>query len=202
LEAEKDLRRCTALRLQQTRDFPNSPHFVVQLASGLARLANLAADRGDLSEARRLQEQVLTYRRAALALVPANSGYRAAISTACTALIVTLIRMREHEAAAKVVAEFAALSPESGPACTRAGWLLARCIPLATVDPRLPTSRRDEVARGYADRAVELLRQAKRSGYRDDAVLKTDPTFEPLRSRADFQEILAGAAAPHAGQGP
>jgi serine/threonine protein kinase len=72
-ESERALRRAADVRLGLTRDFPNTPPFFGGLADSFARLAALAADRGDLGEARRLREQAITARRRAIALAPSNS---------------------------------------------------------------------------------------------------------------------------------
>lgn len=57
-------------------------------------------------------------------------------------------------------------------------------------DPALsPTEKlRREV---YAKRAVEALGQAVAQGFDDLQLYRTDPTLDPLRSRADFKELLA-----------
>jgi serine/threonine protein kinase/tetratricopeptide (TPR) repeat protein len=47
-----------------------------------------------------------------------------------------------------------------------------------------------ETAGRYAGRAVELLRQAVRSGFTDVARLREAPALDPLRSREDFQQLL------------
>ena len=193
-EAERALRRVAELRSGLTRDFPNSPHGFVTLADAFSRLARLAADRGDLGEARRLQEQAITARRAALELAPQNSDYQKSVSAAYAALIETLIRLREHENGSKVVADLVGLAPNTGEKCVCAASFLARCVPLAAADARLTNSRRAELAAAYADRAIELLRQSAKGGHADLDGLRNDRRFDPLRSRADFRELLAGTA--------
>jgi len=195
-EAERALRRCADLRLQLTKDFPAQPHQFIQLGNMLARLADLAADRGDLAAARRLEEQSVAGTRAGLALAPRYTDFLEAASTNHIALIETLIRLHEHEDAAKAVSELLSFSPDSGPQCFRAGSLVARCVPLAAADARLTDARRKELAKTYADRAVELLREAKQQGHQDIEVLKSDHSFDSIRSRADFQVLLAGSVAP------
>jgi hypothetical protein len=51
-------------------------------------------------------------------------------------------------------------------------------------------ARRNELALKYADRAMALLMQAVRSGYKDGTKLKTDKALDPLRARDDFQGLL------------
>ena len=114
------------------------------------------------------------------------------MSATHSALIETLIRLREHEDAARAISELVSFSPDSGPQCFRAGALLAQCVPLPAADARLTDVRRSELAKTYADRAVELLREAKKRGHQDIEGLKSDHTFDRIRSRADFQVLLAG----------
>jgi serine/threonine-protein kinase len=42
-----------------------------------------------------------------------------------------------------------------------------------------------------ADRAIQALREAIAAGYQDAERLEKDPDLEPLRSRADFQQLVA-----------
>jgi len=201
-EAERSLRRSADLRLQLAKDFPATPHHFIQSGNLLSRLANLAADRGDLAAARGLEEQAVAAKRAGLALAPRNTDYLQDASNTHTALIETLIRLREHEDAARAVAELLSFAPDSGPQCFRAGSFLARCVPLAAADARLPDARRNELAKTYAGRAVELLRGAKKRGHQDIEALKSDHGFDGLRTRADFRQLLARSATPASKQGP
>ncbi len=201
-EAEQALRRSAGLRSGLTKDFPNTPYHLRELGDELARLANLASDRGDLGEARRLQEQVIAHRRSVLALAPRNTGFLNSVSAAHAALIETLIRLGAHQDANTVIAEFVTLSPDSGPQRFGAGTFLARCVPLAAADTRLTDARRTELARTYADRAVELLNEAKKRGYENIEVLKSDHSFDVLRSRADFRQLPAGSVKSPAPRGP
>ena len=58
-EVEPVIRRAVRQRSDLTKDFPNTPWYFGRLAGSLGGLAKLAAARGDLAEARRLQEQAL-----------------------------------------------------------------------------------------------------------------------------------------------
>ncbi len=157
----------------------------------LARLANLAADRGDLAAARRLEEEAVAAKRAGLALAPRNNDFREVVSTTHITHIETLIGLREHADAARAIAELLSFSPDSGPQNFRAGSLLAQCVPLAAADSRLTDERRNELAKTYAERAVNLLREAKNRGHQDIEALKSDHSFDAIRSLAGFRELLA-----------
>ena len=75
-------------------------------------------------------------------------------------------------------------------------------MPLAAVDPRLTDAHRAAQSKAYADRAVELVREAVNKGYHDVAALKGDHNFDALGSRADFRELLVGSAASAAKRSP
>jgi hypothetical protein len=58
-------------------------------------------------------------------------------------------------------------------------------------DAKLSEGQRRQRARGYAERAMGLLRQAVAKGYNDAGEIKKDKNLDPLRSRPDFQQLLA-----------
>jgi hypothetical protein len=65
----------------------------------------------------------------------------------------------------------------------------ARCA--AAVAAAGPPPAEDQVRQEkYAARAVVLLRQAVRAGFKDGAHLRRDPDLDALRGRADFRELL------------
>jgi tetratricopeptide (TPR) repeat protein len=192
-EAEQALRRSVSLRSNLAKDFPNTPHYLSELGDEVGRLANLVSNRGDHGEARRLQQQLIVHRQALLALVPTDPASLTRARDGYVALVETLIRLGAHDDATKTVSELVLVPPGSGPDRVRAAGLLARCVPLANDDAKLPDVRRAERARAYADRAVELLREAIKRGHRDFEALKTDHDFDALRSRADFRGLLAGS---------
>jgi serine/threonine protein kinase len=73
---------------------------------------------------------------------------------------------------------------------------LARVCSLASAAVASDKQQADETARfqeRYAGQAVQLLRQAAGNGHRDHAYLKEGTDLAPLRSRADFQQLLAEA---------
>jgi len=72
-----------------------------------------------------------------------------------------------------------------------AASLLGRCMTLADKDSRLVEAKRRELSQSYADRALALLRQAVERGYKGAAHMKKDSDLEPLRTRKEFQKLLA-----------
>src|SRR5204862_2172607 len=92
---------------------------------------------------------------------------------------------------------------------TKRAWVLGDYAGVCSVsaaaareDSRLPDSERLVLAEKYAARAVDLLAQAHAAGRLTTpaavAGLQNDGKFEPLPSRADFQELLVELAAANA----
>jgi tetratricopeptide (TPR) repeat protein len=194
-EAEEALQKSIALRSELARAFPNTPHHLMQLRDEFGRLGRLVADRGDLVLARRHRQDSVVRSRAIVALAPTNAGYRAKNREVLAALAETLVALGQHEEAAKSIAELMECTPVSPAETVQAAAILARCVPLAASDAmRAPSERTVQVTK-YADRAVELLLEAKRSGLENMSSLQTDHGFDAIRTRGDFQELLAAPVA-------
>jgi tetratricopeptide (TPR) repeat protein len=54
----------------------------------------------------------------------------------------------------------------------------------------------------YALRALDLLREAVKKGFKDVAHMKKDPDLDPLRNRDDFKKLLAQLEAGDGKKGP
>jgi hypothetical protein len=62
---------------------------------------------------------------------------------------------------------------------------------LAENDRDLSESKRAQTARSYADQALTRLRVAVAKGFTNAEHLKKDPDLDPLRSRTEFQKLVA-----------
>jgi tetratricopeptide (TPR) repeat protein len=93
----------------------------------------------------------------------------------------------------EAVTEAEACAPAGAPAelCLAAARVLAEAAGLVEADPRLPLPRRDQLARRFGGRAVQLLRQARTAGLKEPAAaLAGDPALAALRRRDDFRRLL------------
>jgi hypothetical protein len=72
-----------------------------------------------------------------------------------------------------------------------AAWSLSLCIPIVEKHAKLDAAKRKEMAQFYGDEAMKLLREAVKRGFKDAAHMKEDSDLDPLRSRKDFQTLLA-----------
>jgi hypothetical protein len=110
----------------------------------------------------------------------------------------TVAHLGDHARATKEAADLAAAAAgghiEAG-MLAEAACVHAVASAAAARDARLPEAERGRLADRYAARAVELLRRARAAGYFDtpqrlqETRKATD--FAPLRSRKDFQDLLA-----------
>jgi hypothetical protein len=103
----------------------------------------------------------------------------------------TLLELGEHAGAAEAAADLARVAYEPAGDAYKAACFFSRCVPLVEKDAKLPEAQRKELAKTYADRALEALRQAVANGYKDTANMKKDTALDPLRGRDDFQKLLA-----------
>jgi serine/threonine-protein kinase len=153
-------------------------------------LGSLFHARAAWTEARDSLKQALAHQGTALAANPQNPLYRQYLRNDYAVLATVLLRLGDHAAAAAAAEELPRLFTDVPVEHVRAAEFLARCVPVAERDGGLPEARRQEVARGYARRAVELLRAAAARGFKEVGRLKELPVYEPLRGRDDFKKLL------------
>jgi tetratricopeptide (TPR) repeat protein len=69
--------------------------------------------------------------------------------------------------------------------------VFGRASTAAGHDSKFSASDRTKLQAHYADRAMDLVRQAVAKGYRHPRVIKRDRDLDSLRGREDFQKLLA-----------
>jgi len=99
------------------------------------------------------------------------------------------IRRKAHAAAVEAAVAGLELTPNAAEHFTAAGYL-ARCVPLAAADSALPHAERGRLAEGYADRALELLREAVQRGFDNVSALRNEADFQAVRAREDFRKLV------------
>jgi tetratricopeptide (TPR) repeat protein len=189
-EAEAAYRQARDLLEKLVAGSPTVPEYRHLLGAALNNLAEYPGGRNELAEARQLLEQAVEHQQVALKSNPRHPVYREFLGNHHRGLTGCLVLLGEHGAAAKSAADAPRLYPDSWQECVRAAEFLARCVPLAEKDVRLPEGQRRTVAQTYVDQAVAWLREAVAKGCKDAGQLTKPPEFDPLRSRADFQELV------------
>jgi serine/threonine protein kinase len=167
----------------------------LQFALGKTRgryQAGFALARGDVDAARRFLDQGLEGQKAALAAMRTPEHVEE-LARGLTLAGDVALKQGRHADAVRLAMDLSRLVPDDPAARRDAARLMAAAIPVVESDPGTAPSRREEIARSYADRAVAQLRVAVDSGLKGDA-LKVD-AFTPLEARDDFRGILRDLAA-------
>jgi tetratricopeptide (TPR) repeat protein len=189
-KAEAAYYQALAVYQKLTTDSPKVPDYANELAGTLVNLAKLKSDAGNHAAARKLLVQARPYHKQALAANPADANYRRFFRNNLIATCQAFVGLADHAAAAAEAEELARVGYEPGDDAYNAACFVARCVRLAERDSRLREAQRRELARRYADRAMDLLRQAVQAGWKDAAHTKQDSDLDPLRNREDFRKLL------------
>jgi serine/threonine protein kinase len=172
-------------------EYPSVAFYQGDLGMALGNLGWALSEEKDWARARPKFEEAIVHLRAALAAVPNNPDYVTALRSGYRSLCETLVQLGEHAAAAVVAEQLAATPPQPGEAAYFAACFLTRCVPLAERDPHVSAQERQAVARPYADRALALLREARRKGYRLPDPLAPDlcAVLKQLQDRVEYQAL-------------
>jgi serine/threonine protein kinase len=111
---------------------------------------------------------------------PEQAKYRVYRATAC--LRAGLIP--------EAVAEVAGLTSPGAPAPGPGSWTIDKWYDFACVYA-VAAGKVADRSREYGDRAMELLRNAVRAGYKDHAHMAKDADLDSIRGRDDFRKLLA-----------
>ena len=172
--------------------FPDVPEYRLALGRTLYSLSGLHFKQGELADARRLLERAIPHHRAALEFNRRNQVGRDYLRDDYGVLAVVLVRMREHEAAAKVALELPRLVPDQATEYLRAAAFLAQCVELATKDGRLAAADRERLVEQYGGEAVAVLRKGVQEAHISDPALLDQAGFRALRERSDFHRLRSG----------
>ena len=190
-EAMEAGRRALGIRRRLVADLPNVPGYRAELATTLTNLGAFLRDTEEqFTQSQQYLEEALSEQQAALKANPKNPVYRRRVGTIYENLALTLMKTSDHAGAVNAVNEmlrFATGQPEdfySG--CC----IFARCVPLAANDFKLAEGARKELVQAYGARATALLGEAIAKGFSDAAHVRQDKDLDPIRMRADFQQLM------------
>jgi serine/threonine-protein kinase len=189
-DAEAAYREAVAILQRLAADFPSMPDCHNELANTLDGLAELAQGRKDYQSALQLLDLARPHTQAALASNPRHPFYRRVYRDHRQTLAATLLGLGEHASAAEAAADLAGIAFDPANDAYQAASFFARCMPLAEMDRACTARQRQELARSYGDRAVQSLRQAIATGYKDIAHLQKDKDLDSLRQRDDFKKLV------------
>jgi hypothetical protein len=156
--------------------------------SKLRDLAELYRERKDYAEARQLLQKAVNSGQELIKAAPNVPRYRETYLDNLTRLAETLTDQHEHAAASEAALLAVGAGTDAAEGAYDAARILSKCRLPAGYDASLSAAERNRL---YDDRAMELLRQAVAKGFKNDALLKDNNDFAPLRSRPDFRQLLA-----------
>jgi serine/threonine protein kinase/Flp pilus assembly protein TadD len=189
--AEAAYRKALALRKRLVAEFSTLPDYQNDLAISLNSLADLANARRKYRDACRLLAEALPHCQAALRANSKQPFYRSVYRTHWQVLAEARLGLGEHAAAAAATQKMLRFGHEPVKDGYNGARFLALCVALADKDTKLPEGKRRQLARAYGERAMAQLRQAVAKGYKDVGHMKQDKDLDSLRSRMDFQKLLA-----------
>jgi tetratricopeptide (TPR) repeat protein/tRNA A-37 threonylcarbamoyl transferase component Bud32 len=190
-EAEAAYRHALGFQERLAAAFPKVADFQNELAGTLTKVAILCRQRRAFAAAVQLLEQARPHHKAALGASSGNAAYRQSYHNNVQLLAANSLALADHARLASAADELAHFAYDPVPDTYNAACYLSRCVALAGKNAQLAEHGRRELAHGYADRAVALLRQAVARGYKDAAHMRDDPDLQPLRGREDFKKLAA-----------
>ncbi len=128
---------------------------------------------------------------AALLADPRNPAFCAYFRANRQVLARALLDLGDHAAAAAAADQMIRAVVEPTSDAYNGACILARCVALAKSDGQLSDAERTERAEYYTGRALAALQQAVHNGYKNTEFMQLDEELEPLRTREDFQKLLA-----------
>jgi serine/threonine protein kinase len=159
------------------------------LALVTGSLGGILIARGRPADARPILERAVRVERTLLDADPRNSTIRPALAEHLSALASLLADQGAYADAARAGDDWVRVASDLPGARSSAAKLMARCVPLAEVDAKVPEPRRALLAASYADRAIALLREAIVNGDPDAQRLLQDEAFAPIRNRDGFKTL-------------
>jgi tetratricopeptide (TPR) repeat protein len=189
--AEANWENARALLEELTREYPAVADHHKLLGMTVGNLGWLRSKHEDWAACRVHFETAVRHLRRSLEPNPINPECRNALRAQYQSLAETLIRLRDHTAAAEAAAALPAVRQDRAQDYYYAGCFLSRCASLAEDDTNVPDrTAREEQVRAYVDRALAMLEDAVR---KDPAGLQRLPNehevFKPLANRDRFNQL-------------
>lgn len=189
-EALAFFEKARAIREKMVRANPGNLEDHSNLGAVLNNAGIMLAQLGRLEEAETVYQQAIDHQRPSFEKAPNVMQYRRFLSNHYIGLG-SVYRDRNQPAKAFACAkQRQQLWPHDSAELLRVAAELALCIPLIGKGNTELTPEEQTDRQRYADEAMAALRQTVDSGLRDAAKLRKWREFIPLRSRADFQELV------------
>jgi tetratricopeptide (TPR) repeat protein len=191
-EAEQAYKESIDLYARLAASYPQVTDYLLNQGGSHFYLARFYRHYKRPEEARSAAEQAVPFVRQALERTPTpNQAFtRNLLRNITVFLTETHLELSDHAAAARTAADLPPLYPDNGDEYYQAAGFQARASAVAAKDQKLAADGRAAAAKSCADRAMTLLAEAVRKGFRDGERLRTDPNLAPLRSHEGFDPLL------------
>jgi tetratricopeptide (TPR) repeat protein len=196
-EALAEIEKARAIDEELVKANPTIPSCREGLAFVLILRADALLALNRIDEARDGYNRAIAILDPMVVTVPTVPGYRALLAQVLRGL--TLVRSQAGDLAGAVLDARRALAMFDGlPHRSPDDWYGSACAhaALATLAGREGSGISAEEAEHESDRAMDRLRKAVAMGYRDAQAMKREVALDPLRSRADFQALMAERPTP------
>jgi hypothetical protein len=180
----------TALARQEAlvRKYPDVRAYADRYYQNLAREAGLLRT-VDPKAALQSLETATAYHKAMVKFWPEGPTYRAELREDEVVRAHVLIALGDYEAVVTVAEELPKLLPEDGQSYLGAVVTLCHGLSAIEADRRLEASRRSDLTKKLADRAMAILRDAVKRGYIRRVAPLDLPDLAPLKQREDFKRL-------------
>ncbi len=188
-KSEEALRQALQVFEKLASEHPDVQAFAYDVGRCYTELAEAADHGGRPEDARARYDKAIGILEAVL-----SKGYRAAHETVMAARIrrATTFAAEGNHARATDEAEALARQPNlTSVIVYDIACLYSRSSTAAESDPKLSPADRSRLKARYADRAMDLLRDAAARGYGHPVAMRADHDLDPLRARDDFRKLIA-----------
>jgi serine/threonine protein kinase len=187
-DMRRSWRRAAELCDAVTQAKPDDLGFRTKLASRAQKYGKLVLEQGRPEEAREAVQKAVELQQFVCAKTPQSAPDLRLLAGHHVALTDVQVAARKSTEALDSL-RAARETLEKVPQPSAADYYQLACV--CGRSSALLEKERPEQARQQADQAVERLTQALRAGYKDAKHIKEDKDLAPLRSRADFNKLLA-----------
>jgi eukaryotic-like serine/threonine-protein kinase len=172
------------------RDHPDMPLYRFRLALLWNNMGVGNQSSGRLQEAKQCLANADAFFSELTQQYPANERYRDYSFNCKVVLALETMLTGDYASAVEQTEKLLQGKPRHEVTWYNAACVYSQAVPLVRQDVKLSAAQQLALARQYAQRAVELLREASARGFADMELLRKDSDLTPLSDREDFKRLL------------
>jgi tetratricopeptide (TPR) repeat protein len=155
--AEKLYREALPTLQELVKKYPHNPDYQNILGAVFLGLAHEVGPRGKVAEARQLALKAIDHVQIAVNHRPQSPKYRQRLQDGYFTLAEALVRLHDHDEAAKVLVKYANLFPEGVEEQVQTAKFFVYCASGVGQDAKVSLATRQDIMGRYADQALALL---------------------------------------------